>query len=926
VTIIDQGTGVSHGAKDGLSLKERLEASEALMESTGRFYGLDELELKTSDPIGYEKLFSRLRGGIVNARETAKNISASPTIQEQGELCFALYTPEGDSIALSTGIIVHVHTMSDAIKWMIRNEYEKNPGIKPGDIFANNQPTIGDVHPADVQTFVPIFWEEELVGWVGGVIHVMDIGASSPGAVPCTPTTRFEDGIDLFADKIGENDEISPSHWKRVSMMSRAPNLYLLDERTRLAGCHLIRDAVERVIADEGIERYRQFSHEVIEDGRRAFKSRVRGLLIPGRYRSPGFHDIEFAKKAQMPARAQRDIMMHTPYEVELGDDGTFALNLDGSSAWGWHPFNATPSGQAGLMWILFTQTLICNDKVNDGAYYATRMNITPGTCFDPDGAPCSSGTAWVPLFTAGVGYFRSISRALQSRGFIEEIMGAYSYPGNVMQGGGVDQYGNFSGYSSIESAAQGQGAKYILDGLDNGAAVFNPEGDMGDIEAWEMVMPFIYLGRRRLPNSGGFGRHRGGTSHESMMMVWETPDYEIENITTGQVLSSPGLFGGYPAPTAYVHTIHGPKLRERAAAEGFPYPLGDGTRDKAELDAVEGTSRRLGQDGYTLLYPVETGDLYLSVYRGAGGLGDPLLRPVESIELDIEENHILPEYAESVYRVSDRDAERKARLAKARPVAEWWAEQRERVLAQDVIDPIKVMYAESMRLSPTFAAEYRGFWDLPEDFEFDAHTPTVKATRSEPGKVTPLESAEAYLERSKVWGAEGAEDFGLGQTLSKETLADMLDEKLSRRTVKDIQSGIKDGDRFDKWVAVLQERVPYTDEIVLPFGEALNIVRRASDGELVIRTDGGADLCGWKENWKMHAVMYVRDTVEAYREIYAEFGHPQPEWMELREFYCPVTGRLLETEAVPPGYPIVHEYLPNLEGFYEGWLGRPMP
>ena len=80
-----------------------------------------ELELKESDPIGYEKLFARLRGGLVSARETALNISASPIVRELGELCFALYTPEGDSVALSTGIIVHVHTMSDAIKYMVRH-------------------------------------------------------------------------------------------------------------------------------------------------------------------------------------------------------------------------------------------------------------------------------------------------------------------------------------------------------------------------------------------------------------------------------------------------------------------------------------------------------------------------------------------------------------------------------------------------------------------------------------------------------------------------------------------------------------------------------------------------------------------------------------------------------------------------------------
>src|SRR3954468_9669466 len=165
---------------DGKRLDDMLATSDRLFAETGSYYGLTgELALKDSEPIEYEKLFSRLRGGLVSARETALNISASPIVRELGELCFALYTPEGDSIALSTGIIVHVHTMSDAIKYMVREDYEANPGIRPGDIFANNDPVIGDVHNADVQTFVPIFFRREdrtdsdgrpireLVAWAG---------------------------------------------------------------------------------------------------------------------------------------------------------------------------------------------------------------------------------------------------------------------------------------------------------------------------------------------------------------------------------------------------------------------------------------------------------------------------------------------------------------------------------------------------------------------------------------------------------------------------------------------------------------------------------------------------------------------------------------------------------------------------------------
>src|SRR5918992_6068331 len=86
---------------EGVTLREMLEGSERQFAETGSYYGLSgDLELKDSDPIGYEKLFARLRGGLVSARETALNISASPIVRELGELCFALYTPEGDSIAL----------------------------------------------------------------------------------------------------------------------------------------------------------------------------------------------------------------------------------------------------------------------------------------------------------------------------------------------------------------------------------------------------------------------------------------------------------------------------------------------------------------------------------------------------------------------------------------------------------------------------------------------------------------------------------------------------------------------------------------------------------------------------------------------------------------------------------------------------------
>ena len=48
-----------------------------------------------------------------------------------------------------------------------------------------------------------------------------------------------------------------------------------------------------------------------------------------------------------------------------------------------------------------------------------------------------------------------------------------------------------------------------------------------------------------------------------------------------------------------------------------------------------------------------------------------------------------------------------------------------------EMIEPVKRMYAESIRLSERWATEFREFWDLPEDFDFDVPTPTVELSRT---------------------------------------------------------------------------------------------------------------------------------------------------------------------------------------------------
>jgi len=131
-------------------------------------------------------------------------------------------------------------------------------------------------------------------------------------------------------------------------------------------------------------------------------------------------------------------------------------------------------------------------------------------------------------------------------------------------------------------------------------------------VEMWELICPMVYLSRRLKASTGGAGRHRGGSSFESLLVVWKTPFWELQNLGTTRVFSAQGLFGGYPGSAAYVHNIKGADLLERAR-RGEAYPLCDGDWDDPALMEIGG-ERTYKQDNFTTLEPFAEGDLYLSV------------------------------------------------------------------------------------------------------------------------------------------------------------------------------------------------------------------------------------------------------------------------------------------------------------------------
>jgi acetone carboxylase gamma subunit len=157
----------------------------------------------------------------------------------------------------------------------------------------------------------------------------------------------------------------------------------------------------------------------------------------------------------------------------------------------------------------------------------------------------------------------------------------------------------------------------------------------------------------------------------------------------------------------------------------------------------------------------------------------------------------------------------------------------------------------------------------------------------------------------------------------SKEDLRDLYNGTLPWGQVKEIMSNPKDDDRFEKYIEILQESVPWEERILMPLGEHIFVVEK--NGERITKCDCGYEFGDWRQNWKLNALIYVRDDRAKLEEIYPGVRCPDPDICEVREYYCPECGALLKVESVPVGHPSLFEILPDIDVFYSEWLGKPL-
>jgi N-methylhydantoinase B/oxoprolinase/acetone carboxylase alpha subunit len=724
------------------SLKEQVAINDRLLEQTGHLFGLEQLRRKEEDPGTYEAVWHILLNICNTGWEVGCKVSASAIAAEGGDALWGLHLPTGEAICTSKGITAHPGLLSLFVRSLIEHDYEENPGFHHGDIFENNDPHYGGIHPVDFDGAVPIFYRDELVAWASSVTHVMDGGYIMPGSIGFLNPDCFADGVPVTMEKVGQDDRYYPWYEMRMRSRTRVPDFVLGDARGRLAGCVTIRDRVIELIEKYGLDYFRDVVQEYVEDSRRYAVARVKTQAVPGLIRKSNFKDLAMAGKRVILPHQDVDCLFNLPLRVRIDGEAKVHFSLAGAS--GWVPFGQNISPPAVISALLNAYSHIVGfDMFSWGSVAAWTLETPPAGSWAnpfPVNYFASSGVAWAPAVMWMSALYEAFGRVYYVRGFIEEVA-AGAATTLTAEFSGTNQYGIYTAGLTLEQASNGAPARGMADGENSAWCIYTPNADFGNAEVSELFYPILYLGRNVEPDSGGYGKFRGGLGHTAVWLIKNTPGIEYQCGCAGmrsKIVANHGMFGAYPTWPDRGSYASGTNVKELIEArKPLVHERGDPTdpnlarnirADVLETDLVA---------PFVTPHQLHEYDLVIHPISGAQALGDPIERDPELVKGDLEQGWTREWVASDVHGVvarrngsgwtvdetataTRRDEMRGARKSRGIPFREWWTQERKKVLAKEnMSSAVLVMWRTSMELSPEYGAEIRSFWHLPEDFTF---------------------------------------------------------------------------------------------------------------------------------------------------------------------------------------------------------------
>ena len=465
----------------------------------------------TADPVMLE-VFNNLFMSIAEQMGARLEATAqSVNIKERLDFSCALFDPDGNLIANAPHMPVHLGSMGASVQEVI----ERTRGtMRPGDVYAVNDPYHGGTHLPDVTVVTPVFADDgaRVLFYLASRGHHAEIGGLTPGSMPAFSRTLEEEGVLFDAWLLVSAGRFREEETRALLTSgpypSRSPEVNLADLRAQVAANAKGEDEVRAMIDHFGLDVVLAYMRHVQDNAEEAVR-RVIDALEDG----SAEYETDSGDRIVVTVRVDR-----AAREATIDFTGTTAQLSSNRNA----PAAVTT---AAVLYVF--RTLVADDiPLNDGCLRPLHVLVPRPSMLAPEyPAAVVGGNVETSQAVTGALY-----RAL---GVQAEGSGTMN---NVTFGNARHQY--------YETVASGSGAG---PGFDGTAVVQThmTNSRLTDPEVLETRYPVLVDSFAVRRGSGGAGRWRGGDG--AVRRLRFTEPMTVSLLTGHRRVPPYGMAGGEP-------------------------------------------------------------------------------------------------------------------------------------------------------------------------------------------------------------------------------------------------------------------------------------------------------------------------------------------------------------------------------------------
>ena len=475
----------------------------------------------TADPVLLE-VFNNLFMNIAEQMGLQlQNTAYSVNIKERLDFSCALFDTDGNLIANAPHMPVHLGSMGESIKTVIR---ENAATLQPGNVYALNDPYHGGTHLPDVTVITPVYLDgvkqDKPIFYVGSRGHQADIGGTTPGSMPPFSTRIEEEGVQINNFLLVERGVLREA--EMVALLesgeypSRNPYQNMADLKAQIAANEKGVQELRKMVDTFGIDTVQAYMRHVQDNAEESVRRVITRLK-----------DGQFTLPLDNGAQIKVSIRVNT-------QERSAEIDFAGTSAQQMNNFNApTAVCMAAVLYVF--RTLVDDDiPLNAGCLKPLKVIIPAGSMLNPN-PPASVVAGNVETSTC-------ITNALF--GALGVMAGSQPTMNNFTFGNARYQYyETISGGSGAGGVFDAQGART---GGFAGTSVVQTHmtnSRLTDPEVLEWRFPVLLDSYEIRSGSGGEGKYKGGNGGVRRVKFLEPMTASI--LSNGRVHPAFGMAGG---------------------------------------------------------------------------------------------------------------------------------------------------------------------------------------------------------------------------------------------------------------------------------------------------------------------------------------------------------------------------------------------